>query len=569
MRIISQPQGKAKALASRALVLFVWGFFLVRAISVFAPDSVYVQSFNSDSALPVLMANDEKIDAFRTYMYGQDQVGAWPSLICQLVRRATGHIWTPRHIHVMQATWLFLSFFLLILLTRTCAYLTGALLLLTLCLHPTVSHYFFVLNQRFAWQTTALFLCWWSVRRTCEHQFGVTLEKREKFGSRRSTGTGLWYLLTFCFTFLAVWTSPSSAPILCFFFALECVRVRILSLRSENAAASRLTLANFACALPLLAGFAAQQLLRANYRRFALKHFGQDFRTPVEFDYGYLWINLRHQLDNLFAAPWYALTLLALLASPFVTFQLLRRLRRGSQEQRRPDDSAAMTQLDLGVLLLGSCAVALINFVTASAFSWMRLNAYGPRYLALTYMFGTFAGLLTLAWLFTVPKKFYAARRFVFPLLTIACFILLALKFPPLARDPAYRQMSEVAEGLSSKAPPRTPLLGGYWDTYALAALQTGATQIVPVPAEDQLVRTPWTPSMMRQAAQVLVVHHVFSSPGGPEQVGAYTTFGDGQNPPAVIRQHGATLRLLTPRWYERNGYTFSLYQNQAATGVN
>lgn len=556
MRIISQAEGKAKALAAGILVAVVWGFFLVRALSVFAPDSVYVQPFNSDSALPVLMANDEKIDAFRTYIYGQDQVGAWPSLICQLVRRATGHVWTPRHIHYMQATWLFLSLFLIVALTRSYFYLTGALFLLTLCLHPTVSHYFFVLNQRFAWQTTALFLAWWSLRRVCEYGFGVAASRRVRVGLR--------YLLASCFAFLAAWTSPSSVPILCSFFALECVRARILSQRGREAP-PRLALANFACALPLVAGFAAHQLLKANYHRFALRHFGQDYRTPVAFDWGHLWINLRHQSDNLFAAPWHALVLLGAFASPLVAFQLLRRLgRSATEEQRHGDGDAAFAQLDLGVLLLGSCAVAVVNFVTSFAFSWMRLNAYGPRYLALTYMFGTYAGLLTLLWLALIPKKIYAARRFVLPLLAVASVILLAFKFPPVEREPGYQQMSDVAADLSRKAPRGTPLLGGYWDTYALAALQTDAT-LIPVPAEDQLVRTPWTPLTLRQAEQVLVVHHVFTSPGGPEIVSAYTTFGDGRNPPAVIRQHGATLHLLTPRWHERNGYTFSLYRNQDA----
>ena len=557
MRIISQPEGKAKALASSALVVLVWAFFLVRAVYVFAPDSVYVQPFNSDSALPVLMANDERIDAFRTYIYGQDQVGAWPSLICQLIKRATGHVWTPRQIYITQAAWLFLSVFVVIALTRSSFYLTGALFLLTLCLPSTVSHYFFVLNQRFAWQTTALFFCWWSLRRVCEHGFGATHEGRGKVGFR--------YVLSFFFTFLAAWTSPSSVPMLCIFFALECVRACILT-RRQQAVAPRLKLANFVGALPLLAGFAAHQLLKANYQRHALKHFGQDYRTPVAFDWGYLQTNLEHQLHNLGDFSWHALILLGVLASPFVAFQLLRLLRRDAQGTEQ-DDDATVAQLDLGVLLLGSCAVAVINFVTSFAFSWMRLNAYGPRYLALTYMFGTFAGLLTFVWLIALPQKITAARRFIFPLLTIACVVLLALKFPPVEREPTYQQMSEVAADLSQKAPPGTPLLGGYWDTYALAALQTHAT-IIPVPAEDQLVRTPWTPQRMQQSEHVLVVHHVFSSPGGAERVGAYTTFGDGQNPPAVIRQHGATLHLLTPRWHERHGYIFSLYQNQEMTGA-
>src|SRR5436190_19281137 len=51
-----------------ALFLLAWGVLLSRAATVFGTDSAYVQPFNSDSALPVLMANDERIDAFRTYV---------------------------------------------------------------------------------------------------------------------------------------------------------------------------------------------------------------------------------------------------------------------------------------------------------------------------------------------------------------------------------------------------------------------------------------------------------------------------------------------------------------------
>ncbi|MFN2598698.1 MAG: hypothetical protein ABR563_16110, partial [Pyrinomonadaceae bacterium] len=94
-----------------ALALVAWGALLARALVVFTPESAYVQPFNSDSALPVLMANDPVIDAFRTYVYGQDQVGAWSFIACQLVRRATGFVWTAHGIYAFQTVWLFLSAF--------------------------------------------------------------------------------------------------------------------------------------------------------------------------------------------------------------------------------------------------------------------------------------------------------------------------------------------------------------------------------------------------------------------------------------------------------------------------
>src|SRR5919199_976740 len=135
-----QRERGARRLVFVALALVVWGGALARALVVFGPDSAYVQPFNSDSALPVLMSNDDKLDAFRTYIYGQDQVGAWPFIAGQLVRRATGLVWTDRRIYFVQVVWLFLSVLVVAALARPCALAAGALFLVTLCLSPRVAH---------------------------------------------------------------------------------------------------------------------------------------------------------------------------------------------------------------------------------------------------------------------------------------------------------------------------------------------------------------------------------------------------------------------------------------------
>jgi hypothetical protein len=212
------------------------------------------------------------------------------------------------------------------------------------------------------------------------------------------------------------------------------------------------------------------------------------------------------------------------------------------------------------VLLLGSLSVALINFASAVVFLWIRLNLYGGRYLALTHLFGAFAGLAALLLVVTTPARTYAAHRAVFTAVAVACALVLALKFPPRVKNPEYANLREVAAGLAARSP-RAVVLGGYWDTYVLAALRP-ADALTPVPAEDQLVRTPWTPRALQDAAEVVVVHHYFPHSGGVEVPAPYTTFGDGHDPPPVIRQYGATLRLETARWYEHDGFVFTLYRN-------
>ena len=88
-------------------------------------------------------------------------------------------------------------------------------------------------------------------------------------------------------------------------------------------------------------------------------------------------------------------------------------------------------------------------------------------------------------------------------------------RFPAKLIDPTYTPLKQVATTLAQRAPGAC-VLGGYWDTYVLAGLQTQGT-IIPVPAEDQYVRTPWTPQLMRAAREVLVVQHDYQNFGGRE----------------------------------------------------
>ena len=62
------------------IAIAIWCFFLWRALNAFGPGSDTVPiSYNSDSAIPVLMANDQSpITVFNLYYYGTDRWGGWP-----------------------------------------------------------------------------------------------------------------------------------------------------------------------------------------------------------------------------------------------------------------------------------------------------------------------------------------------------------------------------------------------------------------------------------------------------------------------------------------------------------
>jgi hypothetical protein len=92
--------------AFRAAIVAGWSYFLMRAIATFGPTSdINNIDFNSDSAIPVLMANDQRpITIFNFYYYCADRWGGWPFLPMQLAERMAGYHWTANSIFAVQAS---------------------------------------------------------------------------------------------------------------------------------------------------------------------------------------------------------------------------------------------------------------------------------------------------------------------------------------------------------------------------------------------------------------------------------------------------------------------------------
>ena len=141
--------------------------FLMRAIATFGPASdINNITFNSDSAIPVLMANDQRpITIFNFYYYCADRWGGWPFLPMQIAERMAGYHWTAQSIFVVQAVWLFVGALAFAGLSRRDGVIAGLVYLIALCLHRDAHYLIFELSQVYAWQTTAMLLGWWALRR--------------------------------------------------------------------------------------------------------------------------------------------------------------------------------------------------------------------------------------------------------------------------------------------------------------------------------------------------------------------------------------------------------------------
>jgi hypothetical protein len=543
----NSPAREHRALLTRknlllACALLIWLLFLLRATQVFTIGSAHVTMFNSDSAIVVLMANENRpTTVYNTYYYGQDRFGAWPFLIAQLIHRTTNYHWTNHAILIIQTIWLFIGALLLSTMSRRVDVVVGLLFLLPLCLHVTARQNLFDLSQPYAWQITALILSWWSLRRFCEYCFGLVENNRRK--AKRIA----WGGLTFWFALLAVLSSTVSGPVLFFLLAIEVLRL-IYKVGGEQDFRKldfkKLCKQSLQVALPVASAVAVEFLLRVNYHHYSRKHFGIDNKTGAHFDWGHLVENFSNQWTRFSNSPWWLLSLLPLLllAVPGASYFYLRKSKKESLRSYL----RAFSLEDNAILVVGTFGIGLINFIITVLLSHIRINDYNERYLTLSYLFISFSGLLTLLLLAGKVKRY---SRPLQTAIAVASLAFLLFKFPTVVIDPFYIKLTETASNLSQKAS-GSVLLGGYWETYVFAALDPNGS-IVPLPSEGESLRTPWTIEALKQADQVIIEHRP-PSLGGP------------QAPAPYLVQYGIPLRLVTPGWYVNGEYNFSVYKNEA-----
>lgn len=518
-----------------------WSYFLVRAIATFGPASeinnISNIDFNSDSAIPVLMANDQRpITIFNFYYYCADRWGGWPFLPMQLAERMAGYHWTANSIFAVQAVWLFVGALALAGLSRRDGVIAGLVYLIALCLHRDAHYLIFELSQVYAWQTTAMLLGWWALRRF----FDRRLSSAE---GHQAWSQWVWLLAAFGFSYLAIWSSVASALFVYLLLALEGVRAW-----SRQSSPPRFRAVLHACALGFVAIAAAtaiERLQKMAYRRFSLEHYGSPFSTEFALDTGHLADNLAVQLRLIGHLSWWPLDALAILLVLALAITATSCVIRRNDAARARLRSALAD--DTVILATAAAGIAILNFALAVMVSHVRANDYDIRYLTLTNLFGPISGLLT-AWLLLRVAVRGPYARHVQAAGVLAAAAWLAGTFPKARPSIAYQRSEATALALAARAP-HTVLMGSYWDTYVFTALQ-GDAAMVPVPFEGDVTRTPWTVESVRRAKRIIVACPR-SAPGAPV------------SPPWTLQQYGRTFTLVDPRWHETTAYAFAQYVRQ------
>ena len=524
-------------MSAAALVLF--GLLAARASQVLGPASPHVPLYNSDCAVPVLMCQADRWSFFDLYYYGQDRFAGWPFFTLRAVSQLFGFHATPQHLHVWLTVWLLGGAFVVGALGKGLRLLAAGLYLLVILAQPEVRFILFELAQVYPWQMTALLLAWWSLRQS------NTLVIAHAGSAPPRPAAVLFRVRTFLLAFLAIWTNTVSGPLLALLSGAEAVRARLVA---PHAVSGRHFLWRWAEGV-LLAGaaFALEAILRSRYHRFSRLHFGNRYSTNLGVDWAYLGQNARSVLETLWnssTVPWLILgTVGAVAAAVF----LWRTWRSATPPWEAP-------LLEGAVLLLSTWGLAAAHVPLLILLNHVRLNDYSGRYFLPVFLFGTFSGALAVVLGMGLLKGLAPFRVPLRAAVGALAIVVGAWALPPPEVNPEFTELRATATRLA-QLKPGTPLLGGYWETYVLASLQSEG-KLPPVPHEDSYQRTMWWAREMKSRPEVIVEHGDFPAAGLAESLEPW------------IFQYETLLRLEEPRWQRGAGRTFSRYRNVNAASL-
>ena len=530
---VLSESGLASRRVESLVLLIVWLFFLIWSLRVLGPDSIYT-NFHSDGAIPILMANDDRpITVFDTYYYAADRWGGWPLLLAKVMHLNFGLHWSDQSLHYVKTVWLFFGLLVLAALNARAASAVVVSALIVLCLEPTPRRLMFDLSQLYPWQLPPLLLAWFCLRRL--------LAQSSRAGEATAGGI-LWGAGFYLCAFFAIWSSVAAGPLLAVLVTLEALRSYFLFQKTITKRRIGLAL------VLLLAGIASEFLMKKNYHRHSLKHFGHDYKTPMAIDFGHLHENLLANWHNMVQFKMFSLIVVALCFVVGTAGLLLyARIIKGPLLTR----VISFFEDETLTMIVALTAMAAVNFLLIASINHVRFNFYDVRFHALTYLFTAIAGLLVIYLGIRVVADRFGVTRYVIPVVVACAFISLAIEFPRHSLSERYKLDRQTALTLSQKAP-RALLMGGYWETYVFAGLQPTNT-MTPLPVQRDLNRIPWTRAMLHDSKQVVMEYR--KSGIVPE----------GSLPPNELRQYGDLLKLQDAHFYENGPYAFALYVNEGS----
>lgn len=471
-------------------LLFVIEYFVLLSFHPFS--NVHPDQFNSDTAIPVIMARDGYVSPYSLFYYGQDRWGSWPILASSVFAKLL-------HVPADVVFIYYIGFSLLLVSLIVFAFSIRTNMLWLLSVFPGVfllkmavpfESPFLQMTQPYAWMLSCLLLF-----------ISINARLLSSHPSRLSrTQTSVYFVASSVLCSLGIWVSRSAvfffASVLLFFTLAGSVRGRVTGERIPRQFLTA-TLSQF---LAVIVGVIVESQVRHYFLSYSLQTYGTRYDTLVSLDREHFaanWNAVRVQ----FFGYW---TIGIILITGMEIMYLIGRYRA----TRDAGETSTLVHVATSLALLSS---GLLNVGLCIGVTYIRLNAYHHRYFVPSYVFCVLAcAVASASCVQGIGDRGF--RRRVSDVVLVALAILSAIRLNVNEGEESRelrRQAALLEEFYGGK-----PILGTYWGTYVFAGLQHGKP-LIPVPTEGEVLRTPWTPRALGDADEILVSHRQTNQFGG------------------------------------------------------
>ena len=502
-----------------ALSYSIATIIIIQLYKGFRPFYDWVQPFNSDDGIAVIMSRDGMWSPFCLYYYGQDRLGSWFYIIAGYFARLVGEV--PSAIHIYDFAFCWMVFGITRLFKNIDKQVSIGLavfgFLLMVSRQIVIVKYIFNMSQPYMVQMGGMAAIISLMVSDTSSKTGPTdldPNARPKLQIDRIRN-----IIRFCIhltlTFLIVWLNRASS------IFMGAALATIVAYRWRPAVLIRWS------TLIALASF-FECFLRHMHKTFAVAKFGTPYAFVPELDLENIKLNTITTL-RLFAnnnEVIFMLTLVSIWLAINIGSCILSRWREIFSKieiKNSQFSNSLVTVVGLSAVLFAQLALLVVT-------DWMRINHYHPRYLSPCFcILVLITSLVIVDWARTFRscvfrnsinlKKWYST--IVVSLICVASFIL----FPKSQPNEADLLRIMDAKAMS-KHFPNTPLLGQYWETHVYAGLQK-YNPVISIASESDYNRMPWNVNALKSATLVLVSHDVASRFGGSENpLPAFEEFG-------------------------------------------
>lgn len=457
----------------------VMAIFSLLAFYAYAPIGTMDGSFNSDSAIPVIMANSESLSPYHLYYFGQDRFGGLAFALQWMIAKTIQIPWAAHYMFVFSLLFLSLALYALAVILGELGSLFVLTLSLGLLIHPLLRQYFFEINNPYALQMALCFFFWACLRRVLHSELGPSV---------------LGYLTLYLIAFAAIWTSPASVVFCVVIAFLELFR-RLGSVKNPRQIFSRVT----ACVLAtVVLGFVSELAVRSFYHHYVYDHYAYELahmsfsvKTPTSI----LWTRLVENFFKYLLAWWQAFPGEILLHSLAMLYAVKMWLRAD-----RDPKSSWFTVLAL-------YAVAWLGWVTISGVDWILRHNYNLRYATASVFILQGVSLLTI----TRAVHFYLlVKRGPRTAVLIVCLLAAISSFwwphRLLERADRYYRLWQSAQQLSL-GDGKSLVIGAYFDSYLWQGL--APDKIIALPRQGDSLRIPKTYKLLSSQSHLLACRDI------------------------------------------------------------